>query len=532
MYRVIIADDERHIVQLIRQLLDCEHLNVEVVGEAADGISAFNMILEKQPDILITDIRMPCMDGIELIEQIRRDNLPVNIIAISGHRRFDYAYNALRYGVSDFIVKPINRKELNDSVAKLISRLNDECERSSQIEHLQRRVADSDADRRDRIVEDCLGNAFNCKTLEEINRTYAIDLVPGQYVGISVRIDLPQAGGVDLMLNRKCRLALDEYLRPRVAGYALSFSEYDSAFHGFVNLSENQAPQFRRQIKGLFEILTVETDIYARVAITVGVGTMTSSPERIADSVCEAAMCARVKCVLGAQRIYFCSELDCENMHAKLPGPSLEELRKLIDERRMDAVQPCVEGIFFKPRTYYLEHPFESLALVDAILGSFIALCKIYDIDIQQSEGDIAYGNVNHSNGFDEMLACVVNTMCKVLELDQRNRVKRNIYPVEYTKNYITEHLSESFLVEDIAEKLMLNASYLSSLFKKETGETISEYTQRFRLERAKALLRTTNLNINEIATRVGYSDARHFSKLFKKVVGARPQDYRRMYAW
>ena len=118
MIRIVIADDEQFIVQLICSLIDREALGVEVVGTASDGRGALEMTLEKKPDILITDIRMPCMDGIELIEHLRREGASTSVIAISGYKCFDYAYNAIKYGVEDFIVKPINKKELNASIPK------------------------------------------------------------------------------------------------------------------------------------------------------------------------------------------------------------------------------------------------------------------------------------------------------------------------------------------------------------------------------------------------------------------------------
>ena len=141
------------------------------------------------------------------------------------------------------------------------------------------------------------------------------------------------------------------------------------------------------------------------------------------------------------------------------------------------------------------------------------------------------YASLNRESYLDYFQQ-IARFMNAVGQEDRRTRMQRNNYPIECAKSYIAEHLGEPFRLEDIAKKTLLTPSYLSVLFKKEMGETISDYTQKLRLEKAKALLRTTNLNINEISIQVGYTDSKHFSKVFKKVLGVRPKEYRKMYSW
>jgi two-component system response regulator YesN len=193
MFKIAIADDEPFIVKLIRQLIDCEGLGVEIVGDASDGVAALNLVREKRPDILITDIRMPSMDGIELIEEIHKNALNVRVIAISGHRRFDYAYNALKYGVEDFIVKPIKKKELNDSIHKLLRRLDGGDEIPRTLKSLERQVQRGAARLREKLIDDCLAGVLRARSLEEINEAYMCRFEPGHFTGISVRLDFPHA---------------------------------------------------------------------------------------------------------------------------------------------------------------------------------------------------------------------------------------------------------------------------------------------------------------------------------------------------
>lgn len=532
MYRIVVADDEQFIVQLIRQLIDYEGLNVEVIGEAADGNAAFELVRSQKPDILITDIRMPCLDGLQLIEQIREHALPISVIAISGHRRFDYAYNALKYGVHDFIVKPINRKELNDSIAKAIQRLGREDSSNQHIEHIRQQIDIGSANLRRKLLEDCMQGNISGANLAQINRNYATKLIPGDYTGIAIRLDMPQQITGDSLIVRKCCETLDNALRSFADEYMFHFIERDASFLGLINTRHEQASQLMRCIKRMFEMLGITMDVYTNVRITIGIGCVAEHESRIADSVRMAAMASRIKCILGSQRIYHSADFASENWKAVLSAAQIEDLRLLLESGRTNGIKEWMSTVFNKSEDYYRKHPLLALSLGDSVLDNFMTLCRMQEIPIREELMLSEYASINRSACYQDYLQRITAFMEKVREEDRRMRMQRNNYPIECAKNYIAEHLGEPFRLEDIAEKTLLTPSYLSMLFKKEVGETISDYTQKLRLEKAKTLLRTTNLNLNEIAAQVGYTDPKHFSKMFKKMLGVRPQDYRKMYSW
>lgn len=532
MFKIAIADDEPFIVKLIRQLIDCEGLGVEIVGDASDGVAALNLVREKRPDILITDIRMPSMDGIELIEEIHKNALNVRVIAISGHRRFDYAYNALKYGVEDFIVKPINKKELNDSIHKLLRRLDGGDEIPRTLKSLERQVQRGAARLREKLIDDCLAGALRARSLEEINEAYMCRFEPGHFTGISVRLDFPHAFLEDSPVASKSRDAIAECMGDFASEYVFSFSARGSALCGVVNTRSEQTRQLVRKIKRLFEKLAMTLDFYASIPITIGIGTIVSDPAEIADSVRAAAVSVRIKCILGAHRIYYSEEHDRDNLGVQLSGAQIEGLRALLDENRPEQVADWLESVYRKPEHYYREHPIEALALTDSVLSSLAALCRMQSIAVSSDDLDFGRAEIERSASLPEIVERVGALIRRVMEQDRSARAQRGNFPVERAKAFIAEHLCEPFRLEDIAESIMLSPAYLSSLFKKETGENLSDYIQRLRLEKAKGLLRSTHLTIQEIASRIGYTDAKYFSKLFFRMTGARPQDYRKMYAW
>ena len=120
--KVLIADDEINIILLIKSLIDRQKTDVEIAGEAGDGITALEMVRQLKPDVVITDIRMPGMNGMDLIRHVREEQIPVEFVIISGYSEFEYARSAIQYGVSDYLLKPIKKDELNDVLAKLEAR--------------------------------------------------------------------------------------------------------------------------------------------------------------------------------------------------------------------------------------------------------------------------------------------------------------------------------------------------------------------------------------------------------------------------
>lgn len=132
MYRVILVDDEEFVCKLLEKIIDWEKTNLELVGVASDGVTALNLLREQKPDIMISDIRMPGIDGLELARKAYDEKLVSSVIMISGHKEFEYARSAIRYGVDDYLLKPINKHEINRILSEIVAKLE---EKTSAIEH-------------------------------------------------------------------------------------------------------------------------------------------------------------------------------------------------------------------------------------------------------------------------------------------------------------------------------------------------------------------------------------------------------------
>ncbi|MEG1515507.1 MAG: response regulator [Clostridia bacterium] len=528
MYRLVIADDEQFIIQLIRNLIDAQRLGIEIVGEATGGVMAFEMVETLHPDILITDIRMPCVDGLMLIEKIRAKKLPVSVIAISGHRQFDYVYNALKHGVEDFVVKPINRKDLNDALEKICLKRQSETATSTQLRDMEQTIKSDASALRACFIADCLSGTLQDMPLARINEAYRFDFEPGEFIGIAIRPDIAISDSAAII--GRCKNVIEQNLRSYCIDMEIIFDE--GLFVGLLNTRMEEAVHLIGKIKKLFETLTLTLEVYD-ASFSIGLGAHVKRIQDISLSVCEARASARSKCVMGAQRIYQSEKQDIQHMNAQLSATQVDRLRVLMETGAPGAgIEVWLGEVFDKSEDYYRENPIEALALVDSATLNFQKLCDMREISVDASATRRWLCEMENARSFAQMRACLATYITKTMEMDYNLRLQRELYPVKRAKAYIADHLSSSLKLENIADSAMISPGYLSTLFKKETGEAISEYILQLRLDEARRLLRDTSLNIGEIAGRVGYTDPKHFSKMFHQQTGSRPMEYRRLYSW
>ena len=529
MLRLIIADDEKHIVELIDKLLDYERHGLQLAGTAANGLEALALVEQQRPDVLITDIKMPGMDGLLLIKAIRERSIPVHIIVVSGHKEFDYAYGALKYGVDDFVIKPINRGELNEAVGKIKTQLRGPAEKSAAPGFSAASVKGSMEALHAQLMRDALVARGFPPALEEINRVYGVQFIEGGFLGICVRLVVPGIEKETSSITSKIKKAIEESYEGCM--HRLILIRQGNLWYILLNMEKDNDDRILRRTKKLYVSIVLELDIYKDAGVTIGLGQTTGSPAGIPASLADAGLCSRMGMIIPGTGIFAASQLNMNENGPGITGTLTNGLRVLLETGHVNELPGWMQTVFCLPEEEYHQRPAYALSLLDAVFNVFFSLCRLLDVQTEQQR-EVLQQELECARGFENTRAALLGMMQNILHTDYTQRLQRVSYPVSSAKEFITQHLSEVLRLEDIALHVQLSASYLSMLFKKETGENVSDYIQYVRLEEAKRLLRTTNLYVNEIAQQVGYADPKHFSKLFRKQTGSRPQDYRRLYSW
>ena len=273
MLKVLIADDERKVCQLIEKLIDWQALDMQVTATAENGIEALERIKEHHPDIVITDIRMPGYDGLDLIRLGQEINPRMEFIIISGYRHFEYAQTAIRYGVNAYILKPIKKDDLTGTLKKLGSKFQKETLQLSYEEQIRQTLKTDEETLRQAFLSDLVCRRSKDRlqlSLEQICREFHFSFFPGCFCMVILKMDghvLDNAENLRFMSD-KVRSITERLLDSYVREYELT--AFDSSFYLLLNFEEEQRANIRRQMKTLLDEMRIQGDRGVLQGITLG----------------------------------------------------------------------------------------------------------------------------------------------------------------------------------------------------------------------------------------------------------------------
>lgn len=536
MYRVIIADDEPKVLQLIKNLIDWENLNLELAATADDGITALELIKKHRPDIVITDIRMPGHDGIELIKYAKEINPGTDFIIISGYQHFDYAHNAIKYGVKDYLLKPLKKNEINATLSKMIEKYREtDAEISRQQTHRLEGIKRLKAELLESLYLGAGAPPLKEADLLKINRDYELGFVPGYYQALVVKPDfdyLPNHQDLMAILLSKLSKIIDDNLGG-ICSETLPLLLKDRIYI-VVNYRAGDKKPLRKALHNIIDEGHLLRDIFKSLMVTVGLGSAQTSLEGIGPSTREAKEALLDRIVVGGGKIIqYAPEL-----HGKKAVESVvtfEKRRKLIG---------LIEVLDASGVQKWIDETEEALLELSGISGQFVRdvvdemiEITLYSLKNHANVGAADQGIVNELYEALEMQNSVrfvfesaggyVGRLLLKIADDRRNESNR---PIKDAQKYINEHYASAINLEAVSAVVGFNATYFSTLFKKETGMNFLEYVTFVRIKAAKQLLSDSRKSILDISHEVGYSDFKHFAKQFKRVTNLSPSEYRKLY--
>ena len=536
MLSLVISADERGIIELIKNLIDPSRVQTEVVGEAENGVDAYNLIVDKRPDVVITDIRMPGMTGIELIEKVSQAGLGVTFVVISGYRDFEYAQSALRFGAVDYLLKPIKQNDLNNLLVELNDKKENSVAREVKVQSLQEELAISMELLRKNALWDLLsGDPARLRTgLAAIEANTFFHFGPGKFCVALVKIDCASeanlqypSDSIEVIMGKFIRkLEPDcfeaEYVCERTMGY-LVFN-YAPGKH----LPLEQKQQY------LLDLLRSDAYKYVFFDITVALGQEEWELARIADSGRTALEALHHRIDLGCGGILnyngLAKRYDGQEREPVLDDPARKKLRKCLENLSQPDTRAAIHGLI---ADYLRNHEGKAFGLYQYCEE---LLRNVNAIVLELLEEPIFESPRYRENIENCTTVAGLERVCQdyaaaILETCIAKKANQEYRPIRLIKQFVQEHYAEPITLEDIARVVHFNPVYISTVFKKETGMSFSGYLTDVRLEEAKKLLKTTSLNVAEVARTVGYNDVRHFSKLFIKTVGIKPVEFRKFYA-
>lgn len=531
MHNVIIADDEMKVCQLIQKLVDWDSLGLCVAGVANDGLTALELIKRHQPDMLITDIRMPGVDGIELIRRAKQMRPSLQCIIISGYRHFDYAHNAIRYGVEDYLLKPINQQEFLATLQKLIQKQEVAAREQQETAQLKRQAFDLTQRMQEEFLRRLLsGGAVDGEALAALPHMHR----EGGYTCAIIKPDLENVPPGDrlhgLAVEKTLALAR-QHLQPAFSSLLACAAPEGvlCAFHPGEVPRKEVEEAFRLQME---EILPLRA-LFPSLEVTVGLSQPGHSLSGLPQAMGQAyqALCQRLIRGTGKLIIYEPQPVEAQNRESYLDGETRKQLLAALEILDEGGYHAQLEKAFLDLRK--AGRPILELrnAMKEMIYLHFLGLqnhaqpegvLQTYLTDFQS-----AWDAATTLDAVEQSLASL---LCGHLQAINRERDEVEMRPIRLAKKYMQENYQSNITLEDVAAVAGFHPAYFSTVFKKVTGENFLEYLCALRMKEARQLLSDAGLRVTDVAERVGYQDGKYFVKLFKKATGLTPQEYRKLY--
>lgn len=520
MLKVLIADDEKHVCKLIEKLIKWDELHLQLVSVVHSGSAALETFQVLHPDIVITDIRMPALNGIDLIKEIKQIDKNVSFLVISGYRFFDYAYGALKYGAEDYIVKPIKENDINNALKKII-------EKKTRAEKLE---MESRGYKQEKMIRDLMQSPGIIRENFDFSSYYNLNLRTNIVTVFILKINLKGQEKIDDNLTVITEHILHLLVRNMErAGYAIYTAVYKEMIPVIVEGDVLTKTGFREVLESMLKEIRQfgDKNIHVHACIGIGGTENISKVGLLFDLACSAVWNQIFE---GVDKIILEKNQDKElivvsdelknQLKNSISSLNYAEIKKLTAQ---------IEAGFIRNR-----HSVSGRQVYEAyqmVLDAFKMLLK--KLDSESDTLDLienAEVKLRMMTDFSEVISYmrfIIDQLITKVQGIEKNIEKK---PIRTAINYINEHYSENMSLETISAVVDLNPVYFSSIFKKETGQNFIEYLTAVRLEQAKTLLLESDYNISEIAWKVGYQDEKYFMRVFKKEMGITCAKYRKLY--
>lgn len=535
MIKVLIADDELRICELIFRLIDWESLGMSVIAVAHDGRETIKIIKNEMPDIVITDIRMPGYNGVDVIRIGKEYNSDIQFIIISGYSQFDYAQNAIHYGVSDYLLKPVKAEELTKALLRIKNRIDKNNQMYSQVkkawtlEQQNRRLY-----REQLIMEIAHGKGFDVltKDMNTLNEQYKYEFIPGFFTIVIVKAD-----GLNFEEKTESSFLYEKIQQSLSFAFAPVMQEMqgtmlDNGTYIFLFNYENEYAEIESQIHRLLNQMLLQKDVFKKLHLTIGLGKRVNCLVEVGKSYETAYLAIKDRILVGTDRIIEGKEKIVVQDYKDYFLHTVRELENVVenldDKRISDIIQEWGTALSKDKEINGYQIEQSAKALVNSYLLSMQK--NNYTLDEDDNLLKDFMKSIKNCISLGEIQELLSGTLEQSLSEYRHKRALSGSKPIRDAKEYIRNNLAGNLTIQEVSEYVGYSSAHFSVRFKQECGITFSDYVMESRIEKSKELLKNTRETIESIAAAVGYSDVKSFTKNFKKYTEVKPSQYRKIY--
>ncbi|WP_135549217.1 response regulator [Paenibacillus cymbidii] len=542
MYKMIIVDDEATTRYGLRVCVDWNAYGIEIVGEAGGGEAGLQLAEQLRPDIVLTDVKMPGMDGIEMVGQLRRRFEKMKVIFISGYDDIEYLKQAMKFDAIDYIFKPVNLAELLQVVQKVVDLSKEEKGQQDILLQMSAKLRESMPLLRERFFIQLLTDdkGQDAHVLEK--RIEFLDLslpLASLYCTLIVSLD-NKASILGQMSQKETELIsfsvqniCQEVVRGQLFGYVIEHTTGE-----YVIILQLTNDEEQEEIFSLVAELKVKLhdflERFIHTSLTVGVGSCVHHLKDLSYSYRTASEAVQMKLFLGNNKIITVDDMETgRNVDLRNIHTAVNALPSLLKKGMEDKLLACLDALFDEIAHYrgMTQHHCRTIAL--QVLSGASHFLVEYDMateTLQQQERKLGEVLFQLETIYDMKLA-LSEYLVAVCRIVGEKRSKKTHEVIDRIKAVIREQYPMNLTIDDISNQVFFSSTYICLLFKQETGETINDYLTRTRMEQAKELLVNTDLKLHDICFKIGYAEPGYFSKQFKKMFGFSPSEYRDIYS-
>jgi len=506
MYSVLLVDDEPAVREGMRILIPWEERGFRIIGEAENGRTGLDLITTYQPDLVLTDIKMPGFDGIKMVQIARKNGFKGHVIILTGYSEFDFARKAVDLGVCSYLLKPVDEDELDNLVQKIAGELKEN-------HRIDRIISHSSMEVKERVIRNLVRG-------KDVDSVLLEDNLPGwKNKTTFISVELVLSGGE----NRKNWEEITPYLRDIVQG--LEFTELLEVHQGLLILF---AGKQNASILEIIQRLIQNVERNYALQLFAGIGEPVSHIDSLARS-CNSSevICNKFFHYSGSRQILsfleatvdehfdydYCREmLDSNHFIELIQAYNVKDLEALYDTILPVLRSSCLQ-----------ESEIIRLIVTTAIEIKDALSIKYSDIKDQKEMLETMLDHMMHALNLDVLIEHLKTMIDEILQIlgptGSRHVVQRLIL-------YIDKNYAEDLKLETLGELFHYNSAYLGKLFKDEIGQSFNTYLDTVRINNAKILLEEGNMKVYEVASAVGFRNVDYFYSKFRKYVELSPRQY------
>ena len=505
-YSILIVEDEKEKARGIAYLIERYNPECMPILLAHDGREGLETARKEKPDIILTDIKMPVMDGLEMIRLLVEEECAAAFIVLSGYAEFAYAKRAMELGVRDFITKPVDEQELCGCLNKVCREI------------LERRAS---ADSLSQLNDDVYNYAFR-------------DFLTGGEEGHRRACEyLKNVGMLDGTTYFTCMVVEAEEDLDWKEGRIEDGCPEEFFYRVKTGGSQAVIVAWKRTLdkevkRNLWQRMLPLGENHRRFSI--GIGNTYEDHQELPKAYEEACVALNYRILKGSGKAILFEELcGMENHNDLLTEEEIEQLKERVDRLDQKGFGVAVRGIL---RRVMAQNALSLPELQKLSLN--IVLIGLHNIPTAQLRMNEYFGknlftlkSIEKFRTMEQLENWILNMVGGVNEVMLKDNIPKKKDVVLEAKEYIRQNYNKNITLNDISERFYINPYYFSQLFKKKTGTTYQKYLTDYRVDRARKLLEETDLRIYEVCKLVGYSDVNHFNQVFERSEGCKPSEYR-----